>query len=128
MNITARTGATSISEGTNLPPIQLSKGLNMQTKNSGGLKAAERPKTAGGLESGEVCRICLDEEDTTTVGAENPFITPCACQGSMRFIHVRCVREWLDGKKQSQKLDGVYSYYWEELSCDICKEPLKLRN
>lgn len=46
----------------------------------------------------------------------------------MRFIHVKCVREWLDGKKQSQKLDGVYSYYWEELSCELCKEPLKLRN
>lgn len=103
--------------------------MNLQTKNVGGLKAAERPKTpAGGLESGEVCRICLDDEDTTTVGAENPFITPCGCQGSMRFIHVKCVREWLDGKKQSQKLDGVYSYYWEELSCELCKEPLKLRN
>ena len=25
-------------------------------------------------------------------------------------------------------LDGVYSYYWEELSCELCKEPLKLRN
>ena len=22
----------------------------------------------------------------------------------------------------------MYSYYWEELSCDICKDPLKLRN
>lgn len=46
----------------------------------------------------------------------------------MRFIHVSCIREWLDGKKQSQKLEGVYSYYWEELCCDICKDPLKLRN
>lgn len=46
----------------------------------------------------------------------------------MRQIHVQCVREWLDAKKQSQKVGGVYSYYWEELSCELCKEPLKLRN
>ena len=52
----------------------------MQTKIVGGLKAPMRPKTpADGLESGEVCRICLDDEDTTTAGAENPFITPCGC-------------------------------------------------
>jgi hypothetical protein len=46
----------------------------------------------------------------------------------MRYIHVQCVREWLDSKKQHQQLDGVYSYYWEELSCELCKAPLKLRN
>ena len=68
--------------------------------NTGGLKAAERPKTpAGGYQSGEVCRICLDEEDTSIFGKENPFITPCACHGSMKFIHVNCIREWLDSKK-----------------------------
>ena len=73
----------------------------MQPKTTGGLKGAERPKTpaGGGLESGEVCRICLDDEDTSAFGSENPFITPCGCTGSMRFIHVKCVREWLDGKK-----------------------------
>lgn len=25
-------------------------------------------------------------------------------------------------------MEGVYSYYWEELSCELCKDPLKLRN
>ena len=73
------------------------------------------------------CRICLDEEDLENPEV-NPFITPCGCQGSMKFIHIKCVREWIDAKKQYQKLDGVYSYYWEELQCELCKEPLKLRN
>jgi len=59
---------------------------------TGGLGAAvplETP-TAGeglGLESGKCCRICLDEEDDTDP-EENPFITPCGCQGSTKFIHV----------------------------------------
>jgi E3 ubiquitin-protein ligase DOA10 len=79
---------------------------------------------AGGLESGRNCRICLDEADTE----ENPFITPCKCDGSMKFIHLSCLQEWLDSKRVSQKLDGVYSYYWEELVCELCKEPLALNN
>lgn len=32
----------------------------------------------------------------------------------------------LDSKRVSQKLEGVYSYYWEELVCELCKEPLAL--
>ena len=111
-----------------MPEIKLTKGLNSlePSKIVGGLGTAPLAKSVN-LESGKVCRICLDEEDHDDPG-ENPFITPCGCQGSMKFIHVNCVREWLDAKKQSQKLDGVYSYYWEELSCELCKEPLKLRN
>lgn len=37
-----------------------------------------------GLESGKACRICLDD----TEEEENPFITPCKCAGSMKFIHL----------------------------------------
>jgi E3 ubiquitin-protein ligase DOA10 len=77
-----------------------------------------------GLESGRACRICLDEEEDET----NPFITPCKCMGSMKFIHLKCLRNWLDSKRVSQKLEGVYSYYWEELVCELCKEALSLSN
>lgn len=53
-------------------------------------------------ESGKVCRICLDEEQQDADGGfpEDPFITPCKCTGSMKFIHVGCIRGWLDGRKQ----------------------------
>jgi FHA domain len=46
----------------------------------------------------------------------------------MKFIHLTCLQEWLDSKRVSQKLEGVYSYYWEELVCELCKEPLALSN
>jgi len=45
---------------------------------------------APGKESGRACRICLDESETE----ENPFITPCKCAGSMKFIHLICLQEW----------------------------------
>ena len=51
----------------------------------------------GALESGKACRICLDEFDDEF----NPFITPCKCSGSMKFIHLKCLRKWLDSKRVS---------------------------
>ena len=47
-------------------------------------------------ESGKCCRICLEDEEESG----NPFITPCKCTGSMKFIHLKCLREWTDSKKQ----------------------------
>ena len=51
----------------------------------GGLK--ENGKAIG-LESGKACRICLDDAETD----DNPFITPCKCSGSMKFIHLECLK------------------------------------
>ena len=85
-----------------MPPINLVKGLGIKPSQvQGGLRGAiteldELPSK----ESGMVCRICLEEEDPNDHG-RNPFICPCSCTGSMKFIHVKCVREWLDAKKQS---------------------------
>ena len=49
-------------------------------------------------ESGKCCRICLEDEEDVESG--NPFITPCKCTGSMKYIHLKCLREWTDSKKQ----------------------------
>ena len=49
-------------------------------------------------ESGKCCRICLEDEEDLSSG--NPFITPCKCTGSMKYIHLKCLREWTDSKKQ----------------------------
>ena len=73
-------------------------------------------------ESGKVCRICLEDEEEVS----NPFICPCKCTGSMKFIHLQCLREWTDSKKQFQAEMGVSSYYWENLNCELCKQPLNL--
>jgi len=39
------------------------------------------------------CRICLDNEDDTEV---NPFIAPCKCTGSVKFVHEKCYRKWIE--------------------------------
>lgn len=108
-----------------MPPIVFSKGLNINPNViKGGLGGASLLTQR---ESGMVCRICLEEPEDNEASS-NPFITPCKCTGSMKYIHLNCVREWLNSKKQEQTIDGVSSYYWEELSCELCKEPLNLNN
>ena len=37
-----------------------------------------------------LCRFCLASKDTNT----NPLISPCACKGSMQFVHFKCLNRW----------------------------------
>ena len=38
----------------------------------------------------KICRICHDDEEKP----ENPFISPCLCDGSQRFVHRECLENW----------------------------------
>jgi len=54
------------------------------------------------------CRFCL-ETDTER------FIAPCHCNGSVRYIHIECLRRWVIE-------DGVVQM--DRLLCSICNAPL----
>jgi len=71
-----------------------------------------RPKSA----DEKCCRICLSEEEPG-----NPIISPCDCTGSVKFIHLECIREWLESKKHKKETPFVNSYIWRGLECEICK-------
>ena len=78
-------------------PINLALNKSAAGADNGGLGAplilADQdgtPAAQGVAESGKVCRICLDEEEDISSG--NPFITPCKCTGSMKYIHLSCLR------------------------------------
>ena len=65
------------------------------------------------------CRICLSCENQE----ENPLIaSPCKCSGSIQFIHVYCLQQWLKSKVVEKITDEVVSYYWQSLECDVCKQ------
>jgi len=66
------------------------------------------------------CRICLGEASTPA----NPFIAPCACDGSMKLIHLQCLREWLKSKMRVKESGAVVSYSWQQLKCELCQEKL----
>ena len=39
----------------------------------------------------------------------------------MKYIHVECLKEWLEGKKHMKETPIVNSYIWKNLECEICK-------
>lgn len=73
------------------------------------------------------CRICLNEsiaEDNT-----NPLINPCNCIGSVRYIHLDCLRQWLSSKiAVKTSYDSlITAYSFKEFQCEICKSTLPHR-
>ena len=75
------------------------------------------------VQSVEVCRICYDSGEES-----NPLIAPCKCSGSMQYVHLSCLRKWMDGRlsvnTQAPSRDGTttVSYFWRNLDCELCKQ------
>ena len=66
-----------------------------------------------------LCRICLSEE----YGEANPLFSPCKCKGTMKFIHIKCLQEWLNSKKVQKDSENVKTFFWKSLDCELCKTP-----
>ena len=74
-----------------------------------------------------MCRACYGEDLTD----ENLLINPCKCKGSMKYIHYKCLKNWLNSKIEediSVDLDKpkieVISYNRKDIFCELCKEKL----
>ena len=63
------------------------------------------------------CRICLSEEYTE----DNPLINPCKCAGTMKYLHLECLRKLIESKvtKSTNEITTIFTF--KTLSCDICK-------
>ena len=88
-------------------------------ENDEGVKPMVRIPSAKGSEE-KLCRICLSEDEP-----DNPIISPCQCTGSVKYIHLDCIREWLHGKMHKKETALVNSYIWRGLECEICKQYYK---
>lgn len=72
----------------------------------------------------EVCRICYDSGEDN-----NPLIAPCKCSGSMQYVHLKCLRKWMDGRlsvnngsdQTHESGATTVSYFWRNLDCELCK-------
>mmetsp|Transcript_33277 Transcript_33277/g.86279 ORF Transcript_33277/g.86279 Transcript_33277/m.86279 type:complete len:361 (-) Transcript_33277:144-1226(-) len=62
------------------------------------------------------CRICLLEG----AGApDDPLVSPCKCKGSIRYVHLACLRHWINGRLN---FEGSGSYFYKQLPCELCHE------
>ena len=68
-----------------------------------------------------MCRICfIDEEDPA-----DPLISPCKCSGSMKYVHLNCLRHWLSRNENKKIMPHVTTYIWRAFHCELCKHKLE---
>ncbi|KVH97747.1 Protein of unknown function DUF3675 [Cynara cardunculus var. scolymus] len=51
------------------------------------------------------CRICQEEDSI------DKLETPCACNGSLKYAHRKCVQHWCNEKAERQFLEAEYEDY-----------------
>ncbi|XP_055388705.1 uncharacterized protein LOC129617557 [Condylostylus longicornis] len=63
------------------------------------------------------CRICLLDGGT----AEDPLLCPCQCKGSIKFVHLDCLRHWINGRLSISDDQQKASFFFKQLQCELCK-------
>ena len=92
------------------------KNINL-IKVSQSIKKIQKNKT-----SKKICRICYDEEDPLG-GFDNPLVQPCQCSGSLKYIHLNCLKHWLSTKSYDKLESNNYFeiFLIKKVKCEICK-------
>ena len=68
------------------------------------------------------CRICYDKE----IDRHNPLLSHCKCDGSVKYTHFLCLKQWLRSKVATKTTDTSITYQWKSLECEICRTELQL--
>ena len=64
------------------------------------------------------CRICY----LLNSDMENPLISPCNCNGSMKYIHYKCLKNCIEANITKKIEDRYKYYYWKNYCCEICQK------
>ena len=64
------------------------------------------------------CRICYDSK----YNSFNPLLSLCDCQGSLKYTHFMCAKEWVNKKaKILEELSNSYAKFdLSKFKCEIC--------
>ena len=83
-------------------------------------KSNNSKKTSKKNNKNKICRICYMEEEDNE---ENPLVQPCICSGSMKYIHLKCLKHWINtrsfDKVESNELCSIYII--KPVECELCK-------
>ncbi len=60
------------------------------------------------------CRICYEENQTLS-----PLIFPCKCNGTIKWVHEKCIKEWIKISKKNYCPQCKYQYKIE----NVCNYP-----
>ncbi|OMJ87431.1 hypothetical protein SteCoe_10849 [Stentor coeruleus] len=80
----------------------------------------QETSNAGETTDSAPCRICLSESSSP----DDPLICPCKCAGTMKYVHLNCLKEWIKSKLNSRVTEKGMSVYMKDLSCELCNSSL----
>ncbi len=65
------------------------------------------------------CKYCLTND------SQENLINPCSCQGSMRYVHEKCLEKWVNDHHRlpSEIYDNKSKLY--KIKCEICNYDIK---
>ena len=71
----------------------------------------------------KTCRICYLEEESPE---DNPLVQPCKCSGSLKYIHLKCLKHWIMTRSCQKIEEGDFCsvFLFKEVECEICKAKL----
>ena len=79
----------------------------------------------------KICRICYSQEEDEN---NNPLVQPCNCDGSMKYIHLQCLSQWIY-THSCEKLEANNNcsiYLLKPIECELCKtkfpDYIKIKN
>jgi E3 ubiquitin-protein ligase DOA10 len=62
-------------------------------------------------EDDAACRFCFEGSELN-----NPLVNPCKCIGSMKYVHLQCIKKW---RKHTTNLEWVRR-------CQLCLEDYEI--
>ena len=71
------------------------------------------------IKSKIICRLCYLDESTIT----DPLISPCNCSGTMKYIHLSCLKKSIKSKYNKKSTDSLEMFLFQNYACEICLTP-----
>ena len=62
------------------------------------------------------CRLCYQSESTIS----DPLISPCNCSGTMKYIHLSCLKNSIKVKYHKKSESYYEMFLFQNYSCEIC--------
>ena len=72
----------------------------------------------------KICRICLSTEEENENNEENPLFAPWTWSGTMKYVHLEWLQQWVVNKRHSKEMEKVKSYNWKFLECELWKHKI----
>eukprot|EP00340_Litonotus_pictus_P004504 CAMPEP_0170523848 /NCGR_PEP_ID=MMETSP0209-20121228/9284_1 /TAXON_ID=665100 ORGANISM="Litonotus pictus, Strain P1" /NCGR_SAMPLE_ID=MMETSP0209 /ASSEMBLY_ACC=CAM_ASM_000301 /LENGTH=659 /DNA_ID=CAMNT_0010812179 /DNA_START=291 /DNA_END=2270 /DNA_ORIENTATION=- len=104
------------------PDFKLLENLNRNLKTTDEKQESKVKKmkksTLQTMQSFEIptCRICFAVTERM-----NPLICPCKCTGSVKYVHIECLKTWLKSRTTIKVYKNLTVITFKNSSCEICK-------